>query len=793
MLENYIRWVITQRKWIVGLSILLVLIISFGATKLVFTSDFRAYFGPENPQLLAFEEMERTFSKQENVYFYIHAKEGDLFTHQGLNLIEQLTEEGWKLPYSQRVISLQNYQHTDVKDDDLMIDYLYYDALALSTDNLARIKEITFLEPTLLHRLISEDGASTGVSVRMVLPEGTSMITSKEAVHAARALADRIRPDFPDFKILVGGSLTSNVTMGEAIKQDIENLLGLSYLVMIITMIILLRTFSGMLLTLTIITFSVISTMGLFGWLGFTMTPPTGFVPTAILTIAVADTIHILISYYYELNHGRSKLEAIQESLRINFSPVFITSITTIIGVLCLNTSDSPPYRDMGNMIAAGVLFAWIYSISFLPAMLALAPIPKGKTANNKPSIMLNFANLVIRFYKPLFLMMACLIVVVGSQLNKNSITERWHEFFDTSFEVRNTIEATNDTLGGLHTIFFVLDSQQENGINNPEYLQQTDNFSQWLLTQDKVSSVDSITSIIKRLNKNLHANDEDWFKIPENRELAAQYLLLYELSLPLGLGLDDTINNSRSTSRLTVSFDKADSIYILELEKKSIVWLKENAPALHVNEGTGLDIVFANLTFRNIGSMMTGTSMALVLISFLLIFALRSLKIGLISLIPNIMPAILAYGIWGMINGQVDTAVSVVVCLSLGIVVDDTVHFLSKYLRARRERGLNTEEAIRYAFSTVGNALLVTSAVLIGGFMVMQFSHFHPSNNMGMLLAITILMALLVDFLFLPPLLMFLDKNKNTTIIQQATTQPTEHKESVAPSNDKSVCIETP
>ena len=126
-------------------------------------------------------------------------------------------------------------------------------------------------------------------------------------------------------------------------------------------------------------------------------------------------------------------------------------------------------------------------------------------------------------------------------------------------------------------------------------------------------------------------------------------------------------------------------------------------------------------------------------------------------------MPAILAYGIWGMINGQIDTAVSVVVCLSLGIVVDDTVHFLSKYLRASREQGLDTEEAIRYAFKTVGNALLVTSAVLVGGFMVMQFSHFNPSNNMGLLLAITILMALLVDFLFLPPLLMFLDKHKST------------------------------
>ncbi len=761
MLENYIRWIIAHAKWLATLSVLTLLALSYGVTNLTFTSDFRAYFGPENPQLLAFENMEKVFSKQENVYFYIHAKEGDLFSNRGLSLIERFTDEGWKLPYSQKVTSLQNYQHTEAEDDELIIDYLYYDATDLSKSDLERIKQVSFSEPTLLHRLISEDGASTGINVRTVLPEGTTMRTSKEAVLAARELAQKIRPDFPEFEILVGGSLTSNVTMGEAIKQDIENLLGLSYLVMIITMVILLRTFSGMLLTLMIISFSVLSTMGLFGWLGFTMTPPTGFVPTAILTIAVADSIHILISYYYELNHGKSKFEAIQEALRINFSPVFITSITTVIGVLCLNTSDSPPYRDMGNMIAAGVFFAWLYSITFLPAMLALIPTPKGKVENNKPSFMLIFANYVIRFYKPVFILMAIIIIAIGSQLNKNTISERWHEFFDTSFEVRNTLEATNDTLGGLHRIFFVLDSQVEGGINSPAYLQQTDDFVQWLLTQDKVSTVDSITTIIKRLNKNLHNNDQDWFKIPENRELAAQYLLLYELSLPLGLGLDDTINNDRSASRLTVSFKKADSIYILELEEKALAWLKQNAPDIYVNEGTGLDIVFANLTFRNIGSMMTGTSIALLLISFLLIFALRSFKVGLISLIPNIMPAILAYGIWGIINGQIDTAVSVVVCLSLGIVVDDTVHFLSKYLRARREQGLDTEDAIRYAFNTVGTALMVTSAVLVGGFMVMQFSHFHPSNNMGMLLAITILVALLVDFLFLPPLLMFLDRSK--------------------------------
>ena len=167
---------------------------------------------------------------------------------------------------------------------------------------------------------------------------------------------------------------------------------------------------------------------------------------------------------------------------------------------------------------------------------------------------------------------------------------------------------------------------------------------------------------------------------------------------------------------------------------------------------------------------MMNGTSIALVLISFLLIFALRSFKIGLISLIPDIMPAILAYGIWGMINGQIDTAVSVVVCLSLGIVVDDTMHFLSKYLRAQREQNMSSEDAIRYAFNTVGNALIVTSAVLVGGFLVMPFSHFHPSHHMGTLLAITIFVALLVDFFFLPPLLMLLDRKKETAIQDEHT-----------------------
>jgi predicted RND superfamily exporter protein len=176
---------------------------------------------------------------------------------------------------------------------------------------------------------------------------------------------------------------------------------------------------------------------------------------------------------------------------------------------------------------------------------------------------------------------------------------------------------------------------------------------------------------------------------------------------------------------------------------------------------GASPAIMFSHIGARNIRSMLTGTTLALVLISLILMFALRSLRIGLISLIPNLVPAGMAFGLWGLLVGQVGLALSVVAGMTLGIVVDDTVHFLSKYLRARREEGMPAADAVRYAFHTVGTALWTTSAVLMAGFLVLTHSPFEINSAMGLLTAITIGLALLADFLLLPTLLMTLDKKE--------------------------------
>ena len=241
------------------------------------------------------------------------------------------------------------------------------------------------------------------------------------------------------------------------------------------------------------------------------------------MTIAVADTIHILVSYYYYLRQGNDKKSALMTSLSINFSPVFITSITTMIGVLCLNTSDSPPYRDMGNMIAVGVLVAWLLTITFLPAVLALLPTPKGRSSQQQSALMDRLADTIIRHHKALFIAMVALVAASATFAGRNTITERWHEFFDTSFEVRRTIDHIEKSLGGLHVLYFVTDSERDNGINDVEFLQQLDDLVQWLHTQPGVVQVTSISDTLKRLNQNLHGYDPAWYRTPESTEAAAQ------------------------------------------------------------------------------------------------------------------------------------------------------------------------------------------------------------------------------------------------------------------------------
>ncbi|HHO59415.1 MAG TPA: RND transporter, partial [Thiotrichales bacterium] len=307
--------------------------------------------------------------------------------------------------------------------------------------------------------------------------------------------------------------------------------------------------------------------------------------------------------------------------------------------------------------------------------------------------------------------------------------------------------------LTGVYYIDYALGSNESGGVSDPHFLKEVENFVQYLRTLPEVVHVNTITDTFKRLNKNMHGDDPAWKRLPDKRDLAAQYLLLYEMSLPYGLDLNNQIDVDKTATKVAVTLKTLSSNEVIALENQTTEWIRQNAPDLSVYS-SGPTIMFAHLGKRNIHSMLEGTTIALVLISAVLILFLGSIKYGFISLLPNLLPAIAAFGLWGLFVGQVGIALSIVTGMTLGIVVDDTVHFLSKYLRARREKGLSAEDAVRYAFRSVGIAIVVTSIVLIAGFMILAQSHFALNADMGLLTSVVILLALVFDLTFLAPLL---------------------------------------
>lgn len=765
MLDRYTSWVIRWKYPIIVATLIIMTGLCLGAKNTELATSFRAYFSSDNPQLLAFEEIEDEFNKQDSVFIYIAPKAGDIYNKATLTLIWELTEDAWQLPYAQRPSSLANYQHTRADGDDLLVESLVEDPSALNEQHIQFIKDIIQNDSQLKTSNTNAKGSVTGVDVKLNLPEDNPY-AAHELDTKAKELVEKYRKKYPNHTILLGGSSTMNAAISNIFYDDVGHLIIATYVVFCVMLMFMLRSLIGMLTTIVIILMASISTFGVFTLAGAVFTPTQAFVLTSITTIAIADVVHILLTYYYNLNQNIQKYDAIKNSIHINAMPVLITSVSTAIGVLCLNFSDSPPYRLLGNMIAFGVVIAYLLSMFFLPALMAALPQPKPSNRTGQSTVgqklMTSFSFWVIKYYKTLLIVIGVFGIGMMYLVTKNEITEQWNEYFDKTYEIRQVVDKVNDNLAGTHRLQYTIRSAQgDNGIYTPEYLQQLDAFTQWFKQQDKVGHVTSIVPIIKRLNKSLHGDDEAYLRIPDSKEEAAQFFLMYEMSLPQGLGLDDLQNTNRSATRMSVVLHKSDSEALIALDNKATAWVKANAPALQVSEGSGLDLIFSHLAGRNIRQLIMGAGTGLIIISILMIFTLRSIRMGIISLIPNLLPIVVAYGLWVFIKGEINLAVAVVMSISMGIVVDDTVHFMSKYLRARRTQGLNVEEAITYAFSNVGVALMVTSIVLVAGFSVMLLAHFTPTKDLGVLMALSIGMALVIDFLLLPPMLLLLDKKK--------------------------------
>ncbi|ELB2005655.1 MMPL family transporter [Vibrio parahaemolyticus] len=739
-------------------TIFLIIVATIGGKNLYFRGDYDIFFDGTNKQLLAFDEIQTTFAKTDNLAIVIAPEDGDIFTPQTLSLIQKITVDAWQVPYSSRVDSIANYQHTEAFDDDLLVEDLLYSEYELTPERISKVKSIALSEPVLKSALVSEKGDVTVVNITVQLPEMDKTAEVEEVVSSINAMIDRYQRAYPDVTFHKAGIIAMNHAFMTAAQDDSSTLVPTMLVVILVFLTIMLRSILSVIAMLIVIIGSVMATMGISGWAGMFLSTATVNVPTLIMTLAVADCVHVIATMRQSMKNGFTKVQSIERSIALNFVPILITSVTTAIGFLMMNMSDSPVLRDFGNLSALGVMVACFLSVTLLPALLKLLPIHvKMETSQDQKHVMDHLGDFVVSQRRALLPLSVVVIVVCASLIPLNKVNDESVEYFGQRNEFRQAADFMEERISGMTNISIAIKTNESQGIAAPDFLNTIGEFSSWLRDQPETDHVATLADVYKRLNKNMHGDDEAYYLLPQERELAAQYLLLYEMSLPYGLDLNNQINVDKSSIKMVLTVANLGSVELVDLENRIYQWFAEHAPQYQV-VASSPSLMFAHIGETNMASMLSTLPITLVLISALLIFALRSVRLGLISLMPNIAPAVIGFGLWALISGEINLGLSVVVTLTLGIVVDDAVHFLSKYQRARRE-GQTAEQAVRYAFHTVGRALWITTVVLVAGFSVLAMSSFRLNADMGQLSAIVIFIALVVDFLFLPTLLMLFDK----------------------------------
>ncbi len=763
------KWadVVTKFKWPILIS---TLVVAFGLASqgnMQFDGDYHAFFSESNPELEAFDALQEKYTKDDNFLLVLTPENGDVFTKENLAAIEELTAEAWNTPYSSRVDAITNFQHTKAVEDDLYVDDLSYESTTKSPKEIADIKEIALKEPLLVHRLINEKGSVTAINVTIKLPGEDTAAEIPEVSSFVRNMISDFEKDNPNFDVHTSGLVPLNNAFFESSQKDLA-LIGIMFLLVILSTLILTRSIASTFSTLLVVIMSIVSAVGFVGLTGIKLTPPSAVFPTMILTLAVADSIHILITLLQKMrNEGLDKIAAIKESLRLNFMPVLITSLTTIIGFLTMNFGDVPPFWHLGNITAFGMFMAFLFSTTTLPALMAILSVKvkqRNEQKEQKSSWYTNLGNIVGTHPIRSTLASLGVIGILAAFAVKNSFNDDFVNYFDERVKFKTDTDYISDNLTGIYNVEFSIPSGESGGINNPEYLANLQNFERWLEDQSEVVHVNAFSEVTRRVNKSMHGDEQTYYKVPDNREEAAQYLLLYEMSLPFGLDLNNQINVDKSESRMTVTLKNLTSAEMIAFAERSEKWMKENSPPHMQALAVSPTLMFSKIGFRQASSMFYGNIAALLLISFILILALRNLKLGLLSLIPNVAPIIVGFGVWYFYKGTINVGMVVVFGMTLGIIVDDTVHFMSKFLRAQREYGLDSRKAVTYAFETVGKALVTTTIVLMAGFAVLATSSFAMNSYMARITVIIIPAALIIDFILLPALLILLSNDKPQT-----------------------------
>jgi len=752
------------------------------------------FMHPEDPVLLEYNEFRAQFGRDERVVLAI--KSDKIFTLEFLKKLKNLHEEiEQKVPFLDDVTSLYNVRNTRGEGDKLITDDLLEPFPSTQAD-IVRIKKQAMASHFYKNLLLSEDGTMTTVVLETdayshegekevsdedAFAEGfddeandTSSEGEKQIVEEKKFLTDAENHQLlsvvheivekynsDDFKIYVAGSPAVNNSLKAQMQADMQKFMRITFLIIIVFLFIMFRRFSAVFYPLLVIVLSLLATVGTMAWTGVSFKLPTQIVPSLLLAVSIGATVHILSIFFDRFNKNSDKKDAIIYTLKHSGLAIAMTSVTTAIGVGSFYGSEVAPIADLGIFASLGVMISLFLTLTLLPALLCITQLkPKKQQGVGKfDELMGILALFPIQYYRSIIVGSAILVVVALFASSKIELSHNPLYWFQPGQYDRVSTEVIDKSMNGSVTIEVIVDTKQENGWNDPDRLGKLNALSEKLekYTDDytHIGKVVSLATIIKETNRALHENKETSYSIPKDANLVSQELLLFENSG--SDDLEDVVDSQFSKARITIKLPWTDAVKAYDVLEYVKMESSKAFPKDKVST-TGMIPLLIHTFAGAVHSSATSYIIAFVLITFMMMFILGSVRIGLLSMIPNLTPIILGLLIMVIKPIPLDMFTLLIGSIAIGLAVDDTIHFMHNFRRYYLETK-DAAKAIEYTFYTTGKAMMITSIVLSLGFYAYMMANMISVQNFGLLTGSVILFALLADLLLAPALMMVVAK----------------------------------
>lgn len=776
-------------------TILLILLLSIGVAtqlpKITFDTSTEGFLYKSDPMILDYNSFREQFGKDEKIIISIKSK--NIFTREFLEKLTNLHEELKRsLPYVKEVDSLINARKTIGNKDELIVDDLFKEGIPTTQIQIDEINEFILNNPIYKNLYISEDGTFTTIlittqtyEIDMDAPSGdefsefsdfnttepkedTRTFLSVKKTNELIAKVEEIVTQYQDenFKMNIAGSPIVTKNLQESLIADMSKFIFMVIGTIAVILFLMFRRISGVVVPLLVVVLTLISTISWMAIWGVPITSMTQILPSLLLAVGVAATVHLMAIFYQKFNESGDKKEAIIYAFGHSGLAIVMTSVTTAASLSSFAFSSIAPVAYLGLFASGGVLYSLLMTLVFVPAILSISPLKSKQNKIDENNFTIKIMDKITSFtiHNSKSILGVSIIIIVGS-LYLSSLMQFSHNplhWFKEGNIVRESTELIDKELKGSITIEVVLDTQRENGVYNPEFLNAIEKSSETISTfEDKnyfIGKIVTINDVLKEIHKALNENREEYYIIPQDYNTIAQEFLLFENS-----GSDDleSIVDSRfSKTRVSIKAPWVDSVEYVELIEKIRATYKANIKDMATITITGTLPILASTITKSIKSSIESYLYAFIVITVLMILLIGDIKLGLIAMIPNITPILFGVSIMVVYDLPLDMFTILIGAIAIGLVVDDTIHFMHNFKRYNLIHN-DVNKAIRLTLRSTGSAIFVSSVVLSAGFFVFMFANMNNLFNFGLITGVTIMVAMFSNLILAPALMKLVVKNR--------------------------------